>query len=237
MNFYSLEKEIAQGRELAQQFEQQAKILEDVPVTAYVNRVAQRIALNSDVQFPIAVKVVENDTANATMLPGGFLYVNTGLLLKTESEAELAGALAHAIAHVAARHGTRLETTGQIANQAALPRIFMGGGYAAAADRQPPPIPVGFLRFSREFEKEADALGLQYLYRTGYDPAAYISLLAKTPIEQVTSGADARAFSSHPAPSDRIAGARQAITGLEPRPDYVVTTTEFAAAKARLEGR
>src|SRR3981081_1012194 len=166
VNFYSLEKEIALGKQLAQEVERQAKIIDDPVIAEYVNRVGQNLVRNSDAKVPFTIKVIDTEEVNAFALPGGFFFVNSGLLLKADSEAELAGVMAHEIAHVAARHGTRQATRGEIAQLATIPLIFMGGwtGYGI---RQAASIlvPVGFLKFSRGMESEADLLGLEYMYK------------------------------------------------------------------------
>src|SRR6476659_3178817 len=175
VNFYSLEKEIALGKQLAQEVERQAKIIDDPVIAEYVNRVGQNLVRNSDAKVPFTIKVLDSEEVNAFALPGGFFFVNSGLMLKAESESELAGVMAHEIAHVAARHGTRQATRGQLVNLASIPLIFMGGwtGYAVRQGAGLA-IPLGFLTFSRGFESEADMLGLEYLFKSGYDPTAFV---------------------------------------------------------------
>lgn len=237
VNFYSLEKEIALGKQLAQDVERQAKIIDDPVVAEYVNRVGQNLVRNSDAKVPFVIKVVDDEAVNAFALPGGFFFVNSGLILKADTEAELAGVMAHEIAHVAARHGTRQDTRGQIANLASIPLIFMGGwtGYGIRQAAQLA-IPVGMLQFSKGFEKEADNLGLQYMYKSGYDPVAFVDFFEKIEaMEKRRPGTLAKVFSTHPMTEDRIEDAQKHIEdNLEPRPEYVVTTSEFKAVKARL---
>lgn len=237
VNFYSIEKEIALGKSLAQDVERQAKIIDDPVIAEYVNRVGQNLVRNSDAQVPFVIKVIDDEAVNAFALPGGFFFVNSGLILKAETEAELAGVMAHEIAHVAARHGTKQDTRGQIANLASIPLIFMGGwtGYGIRQAAQLA-IPLGFLTFSRGFEKEADNLGLQYMYKTGYDPVAFVEFFEKIQsMEKKKKGTISQLFSTHPMTEDRIEEAQKNIeSNLEARPEYVVTTSEFSQVKARL---
>jgi len=238
VNFYSLEKERALGRELAKEVEAQANIVTDPVVTEYVNRLGQQIVRNSDARVPFTIKVVDNDEINAFALPGGFFYVNTGLLLAADNEAELAGVMAHEIAHVAARHATRNATRAEIWNIASLPLIFVGGpvGYAV---RQVAglAVPMSFLKFSRDAEREADLLGLEYQYKAGYDPASFVQFFEKLhATEKQKHSALAKAFSTHPMTDDRIKRAQQGIERMLPaRDEYVVTTSEFDDVRMRLE--
>src|SRR5712671_5821751 len=211
VNFYSLEKEIALGKGLAQEVERQAKIIDDPVIAEYVNRVGQNLVRNSDAKVPFTIKVIDTEEVNAFALPGGFFFVNSGLILKADTEAELAGVMAHEIAHVAARHGTRQATRGQVANLATIPLIFMGGwtgyGIRQAASVL---VPIGFLTFSRAFESEADMLGLQYLYKTGYDPEAFVDFFEKIQsMEKKKPGTMAKVFSTHPLTDDRIRAAQK----------------------------
>jgi predicted Zn-dependent protease len=236
-NWYSLEREIAMGKEYAQMIESSVKLVNDPVVSEYVNRVGQNLVRNSDAKVPFTIKVVDDDSINAFALPGGFFYVNSGLILAADEEAELAGVMAHEIAHVAARHGTRQMTRGQWANFGTLPLIFLGGGvgYAARAAASLA-VPATFMKFSRGFETEADFLGLQYMYKTGYDPQAFISFFEKVQAqEKKKPGSMAKVFSSHPQTPDRIEHSQKEIaTILPPKDQYVVSTSEFDEVKTRL---
>ncbi len=237
INFYSIEKEIALGKQMAQEVERHAKIVDDPVIAEYVNRVGQNLVRNSDAKVPFTIKVVDSQEINAFALPGGFFFVNSGLFLRASNEAELAGVMAHEIAHVTARHGTKQATRGQIANYASLPLIFMGGwtgfGIRQAAGFA---IPMGFLRFSRGAESEADLLGLQYMYKTGYDPTSFVDFFEKLLADQKRKpGTLSKLFSSHPPTGDRITKTQDRIQEILPaRPQYVVTTSEFLDVQARL---
>jgi len=239
VNFYSLEKEIKLGRQLAQQIEQNAKIIDDPVVAEYVNRVGQNIVRNSDAQVPFTIKVIDSEEVNAFALPGGFFYVNSGLIKLAETESELAGVMAHEIAHVTARHGTRQATKGQIANLASIPlAIFLPGGWLGYGIYQAAnfAIPMTFLKFSRGAEKQADFLGLQYLYNSGYDPTSMITFFERIKAQKKRKdGALAKAFKSHPPTGKRIRLIQEAMGEILPaQPQYVVSTHEFDEVKERL---
>jgi predicted Zn-dependent protease len=236
VNFYSLEREIALGKAMAQQVQQQSKVINDPVVSEYVNRIGQNLVRNSDAKVPFTIKVLEDPTVNAFALPGGFFFVDSGLILKSDNEAELAGVMAHEIAHVAARHGTRQATRGEIAQLATIPLIFMGGAAAYGIyEASGLIIPMSFLKFSRGFESEADYLGIQYLYKTGYDPTAFVDFFEKVQtLEKRRPGTIGKLFSTHPPTDDRIKRSQDEIAGLKPRPEYVVTTSEFNDVKLRL---
>ncbi|HYG99230.1 MAG TPA: M48 family metallopeptidase [Terriglobales bacterium] len=236
-NWYSLEKEIRMGKEYAQQVEASVKLVQDPVVNEYVNRVGQNLVRNSDARVPFTIKVIDSDELNAFALPGGFFYVNSGLILAADEEAELAGVMAHEIAHVAARHATRQMTRGQLANFATIPLIFVGGGIGyAVRSAAGIGLPLTFLTFSRGFEEEADFLGLQYMYKAGYDPQAFISFFEKIQAkEKKKPGSLAKAFSTHPQTPDRIEKSQEEIAHVLPaRDQYVVSTSEFDDIKTRL---
>ncbi|HZQ93223.1 MAG TPA: M48 family metallopeptidase [Terriglobales bacterium] len=237
MNFYSLDKEQLLGKELAEEIERSAKLVSDPVITEYVNRIGQQLVRNSDARVPFTIKVIDNDEINAFALPGGYFYVNTGLIEAADNEAELAGVMAHEIAHVAARHATKNATKAEIFNLASIPLIFVGGpaGYAV---RQVAGIamPMSFLKFSRDAEREADLLGLEYQYASGYDPEAFIAFFEKLESkEKKKQNVLARAFATHPMTEDRVKRAERAMEDMLPaKNQYIVSTSEFDDIKARL---
>jgi predicted Zn-dependent protease len=236
-DWYSLEKEIRIGKEYAQQVEASVKLVQDPVINEYVNRIGQNIVRNSDAKVPFTIKVVDSDEVNAFALPGGFFYVDTGLILAADNESELAGVMAHEIAHVCARHAMREMTRSQLANLASIPLIFLGGGIGMAVRSAAGfGLPLTFLTFSRGFEAEADYLGIQYMYAAGYDPQSFISFFEKIQArEKEKPGTLAKAFSTHPQTPDRIEKSQEEIaTILPPRNQYIVDTSEFEQVKARL---
>jgi len=236
INFYSIEKEIAIGKQMAQEVERQAKIVDDPIIAEYVNRIGQNLVRNSDAKVPFTIKVIDSEEINAFALPGGFFFVNTGILLNADNEAEMAGVMSHEIAHVAARHGTRQATRGDMINYGSIPLIFLGG-WTGFAIRQGAglAVPMGFLKFNRGFETEADMLGLQYMYKAGYDPVAFVDFFEKVQsLEKRKPGAMSKVFSDHPPTGDRITKSQQIIQKyLKEKPEYIVSTSEFNDVKAR----
>lgn len=238
-NWYSLDKQVAMGRQYSQYVEKSAKLVSDPMVTEYVNRIGQNLVRNSDAKVPFTIKVIDTDELNAFALPGGFFYVNSGLILAADNEAELAGVMAHEIAHVAACHVAREQTRGNIVNLASIALIFVPGGWGVYEAEQAAlgiGVPLTFMKFSRNFESEADFLGMEYMYKAGYDPQSFISFFEKIEAqEKKKPGTLAKAFSSHPMTPDRVAHAQQEMsTVLPPRPEYIVDTSEFQQAKSRL---
>ena len=236
LNFFSIEKEQALGRELSQQVEQQAKLIKDPVINEYINRIGQTLVRHSDARVPFTIKVVDDEQVNAFALPGGFFFVNTGIILAADNEAELAGVMAHEIAHVAARHATRNATQHEIWDLASLPLVFVGGPVGAAIRQfSSLAVPLSFLKFSRDSEREADFLGLEYQYASGYDPTAFVDFFEKLETQEKGHGGFvARAFSTHPMNDDRIRRAEAELEMLPPRDDYIVTTSEFDEVKARV---
>jgi beta-barrel assembly-enhancing protease len=236
LNFFSIEKEVALGRELATEVEQSARLVTDPAITEYVNRTGQMLVQHSDCKVPFIIKVIDDDEVNAFALPGGFFYVNTGVILAADDEAEFAGVMAHEIAHVCARHATRNLTKSEIAQYASLPLIFFGGpvGYAI---RQVSSIamPLSFLKFSRDAEREADMLGIEYQYAAGYDPTAFVDFFEKLESEGKEShNFVARAFMTHPMTDDRVRRAEATLEILPDRENYITDTSQFDEIRDRV---
>jgi hypothetical protein len=236
-NWYSTDTEIKLGKSYADEIEKSSRFITDPTITEYVNRVGQNIVKNSDCKVPFTIKVLDSDEINAFALPGGFFYVNSGLILNADEEAELAGVMAHETAHVCAHHAVRQMTRMNYAQLGTIPLIFIGGWtgygiYEAASIG----IPITFMRFSREFESQADYLGVEYMYRAGYDPQAFITFFEKIQaLEKRKPGAVAKVFADHPQTPDRILHSQEEIAHILPaRDEYMVTTSEFDDIKARL---
>jgi beta-barrel assembly-enhancing protease len=236
-NWFSLDKQIQMGKAYSQDVESRSKLITDPMVTEYVNRIGQNLVRNSDAQVPFTIKVVDSDEVNAFALPGGFFYVDSGLILAADNEAELAGVMSHEIAHVAACHAARENTRGQLMNLASIPLIFVGGGIGYAVQEAAGlAFPMTFLKFSRGFESDADFLGLQYMYKAGYDPQAFTAFFEKIEtMNKEKPGTLAKAFSTHPQTPDRIAKTQKEInTLLPPEAEYKLDTSEFEDVKVRL---
>ena len=233
----STEKEVRLGRELAAEVDRQAKFIDDPIITEYVNRVGQNIVIHSDAKVPFTIKVIDSDEVNAFALPGGFFYVNKGLLLAADNEAELAGVMAHEIAHVAARHAVENQTKGTLLEYAALAgSIFIGGIPGMIYQNTAGIGLLGiFMKFSRGAEEEADKLGVQYMYAAGYDPGAMATMFEKLEAKNKKKpGFIARAFATHPAPPDRRASALALAARFPEHEEYVISSSEFQKVKGRL---
>jgi predicted Zn-dependent protease len=239
INFYSIEKEIALGKGLAQEVERSSKLIDDPVVTEYVNRVGQNLVRNSDARVPFTIKVIDSDEVNAFALPGGFFYVNSGLILRAQEESELAGVMAHEISHVTARHGTKNATKGEMMQLATIPLMLLGpAGWAGYGlyEGLNIAIPLTYLKFSRDSEREADFLGLEYMYKAGYDPNSFVTFFERIQAdEKRRPGTIPKVFSTHPPTPDRIEAAQKEIARILPnKPEYIVTTSEFDGVKSRL---
>jgi beta-barrel assembly-enhancing protease len=238
-NWYSTDTEIKMGKSYADQIEKSTRFITDPVVTEYVNRIGQNIVKNSDCKVPFTIKVIDSDEINAMALPGGFFYVNSGLILNADEEAELAGVMAHETAHVCAHHAAREMTRMNYTQLGMIPLIMLTGytwtGYGIYEAAQLA-VPMTFLMFSRDFEAQADYLGVQYMYRAGYDPQAFIAFFEKVQaLEKRKPGLVAKAFSDHPQTPDRILHSQEEIARILPAKDeYTVTTSEFDDVKARL---
>ncbi len=237
-NFVSLEKEIQIGQQVASEFEQTAKLIEDPVVSQYIDRVGQDLVKHSDAKVPFHIKVVDTDEVNAFAFPGGFFYVNKGLILAADNESELAGVMAHEIAHVAARHATKRMSKAQYLQIAAIPALFVGGYWAQMAIQNGLGLGINLelLGVTRDSEKEADQLGIQYLWNTGYDPNGFVSFFEKLQAQEKSKpGKLSGFFRTHPYTVDRIASSMDEERYLPEKDNYVVNTSEFDRVKARLQ--
>jgi beta-barrel assembly-enhancing protease len=236
----SQEKEIAIGKQYADQIDKQAKILKDPIINEYVNRVAQNLARNSDLTIPLTIKVIDDPAINAFTLPGGFMYLNTGTLLAADEEDQVAGVIAHEIGHAAARHWASQMTKQTIMQFSMIPLMFIpmsAAVYMGVMEAYMNGVPLAFLKFSRKDEQEADFLGLQYMYKAGYDPNAFVGFFGKVMDEERRSpGSMAKVFADHPPTGDRIIASEEEIQKILPKkPEYLVSTSEFDDIKARLQ--
>lgn len=233
----SKEKEIAIGRQAAMEVEQQAKLVDDPIITEYINRVGQNIVLNSDAKVPFTIKVIDSDEVNAFALPGGFFYVNKGLILAADNEAELAGVMAHEIAHVAGRHA--MENYGKMTamNYGMLAGIIFGGPIASTVLQNAGGLSqaMAFFKFSRGAEEEADRLGVQYLYASGYDPTGMASMFEKLNSKNKKKpGTLSKLFSSHPQSIERRDASLALVARFPEKEEYIISTSEFQRVKAHL---
>ena len=237
-NWYTLDSQVRMGREFARQVEQTQHLITDPVVNEYVNRVGQNITRNSDAKVPFTIKVLDVEEPNAFALPGGYMFVNAGTLLLADDEAELAGVMAHEIGHVAACHAAREATRGTLASLAVIPVIIMTGGLAGLGVNEAANfgVPAAFSKFSRNFEAQADYLGIQYAYKTGYDPMGMINFFEKLQaLEKKRPGFAMKLYGDHPATPDRIEKSEHEIgTILPPREQYIVDTSDFQQVKKRL---
>jgi len=233
----SVEKEVALGRQLAAEVDRQAKFIDDPVITEYVNRVAQNLVLHSDAKVPFTVKVIDSDEVNAFALPGGFFYVNKGLVLAADNEAELAGVMAHEISHVIARHAVKNQTKANLMQYGTLAGIILLGGIPGMVLQNTAGIGMmsAFMKFSRNAEAEADKLGTEYLYAAGYDPTALATMFEKLEAKNKKKpGTIAKIFADHPAPADRRAASLALAARFPEHEEYVINTSEFNRVKARL---
>ena len=247
MNVYSLERERAMGQAMASAVDRGTTFIVDPEVTAYVTRLAQNVARHSDAEVPFTIKVIDSSNRRVFALPGGFLYVDKGLIADVDNEAELAALIAHEIAHVAARHATRYETRKHAWSVLSLPIMWASGPAALGAQQIGP---LNLRKFARDAELEADLLGIQYQYAAGYDPQAFLDALEKlsglenrhhdATSSTRTSLHDqiARAFASYPPTEERIQKIQSEISNFLPgRNDYILDTSAFQQVKSRLADR
>ncbi|MDQ3804050.1 MAG: M48 family metallopeptidase [Acidobacteriota bacterium] len=233
----SLEKEVNLGRQLAAQVDREAKFVDDPVITEYINRVGQNVVLHSDAKIPFTIKVIDSDEVNAFALPGGFFYVNKGLILAADNEAEVAGVMAHEIAHVAARHAMENQAKGMLAEIGLMAGSIFLGGLGGLLINQAAQFGalLGFMKFSRSAEEEADSLGVQYLWAAGYDPGAMSTMFEKLQAKNKKKpGTISKLFASHPQPPDRVEATRNLVGRFPDREEYVLSTSEFQRVKGRL---
>jgi predicted Zn-dependent protease len=233
----SVEDEVRMGRQLSADIDRQAKLVDDPIITEYINRVGQNVVIHSDAKIPFTIKVVDSDEVNAFALPGGFFYVNKGLILAADSEAEVAGVMAHEIAHVTARHAVETQAKGMLAQVGLIAgSIFLGGIPGAILQNGAGlGLGAGFAMFSRDAEREADKLGVQYLYAAGYDPGAMSTMFEKLASQNKKKpGFFAKTFSSHPQSIDRLEASKALVARFPEREEYVVSTSEFQRVKNRM---
>jgi beta-barrel assembly-enhancing protease len=236
-NWYSPEREAQIGKQYSDAIEHNSELIRDSMVNEYVNRIGQNLVRNSDARVPFTIKVIASEEVNAYALPGAYLYVNSGLLLFVDNEAELAAVMAHEIAHVAARHATRQMTRSHLFSMASVPLVFVTGGAGLVLqEAMDIATPLGNHKLSRGFEAEADYLGLEYAYKAGYDPQAFVSFFERVQrSERQKPNIIVRAFSTHPATSGRVRKLQAEIANiLPPRPAYVVSTSDFDMVKSHL---
>ncbi len=238
-NWYSIDTDIKVGKQYAMMVESSARMIQDPVVNEYVNRVGQNLVRNSDAKVPFTIKVIDSEEINAFALPGGFFYVNSGLILAADNESELAGVMAHEISHVILRHATREMTRANYVQLSTVPLMFVinsWGLYEAVNLGMSLALPVTFMKFSRDFEAQADYFGLQYMYKAGYDPQSFIDFFEKIKaLEKEKPNLFSKAFASHPPNEERILKSQEEMRNiLPPRPEYIVDTSEFDQVKARL---
>ena len=236
IDFYSIDKEVALGRQLAAEVDRESKFVTDPIVTEFVNRVGQNIVLHSDVKTPVTIKVIDSNEVNAFALPGGHLYINRGVLETADNEAELAGVIAHETGHVAARHGVEQASKANLINYGSIPLIFLGGiGGFAIRQAAGLAVPLTFLKFSRGAEEEADRLGAQYMWAAGYDPHAMVTFFEKLQAkEKKKPGTIAKTFSTHPMTSDRIKNVGNLVARFPDKQEYEISSSEFGSVKSHL---
>jgi hypothetical protein len=254
VGFRGLERDqqddIKRGQDAVRDLQQQGAMppeLANPAIQQYVSTIAKRLAQNSDLLVPLKVTVLDSKEVNAFALPGGFLFVQRGLLEAVDDEAELAGVLSHEMSHVAARHGHKLmkkATVSSIFYQSAqLAAIILTGGTAGIGTYYA--LQYGFyglgfainlnlLGVSREYEAEADQLGIQYAWKTGYDPSGFIRFFDKLASKE-GNVIGASWFRTHPLFYDRMVKAKREIMFLPKREQMIIQTTEFEEMKTLLK--
>jgi beta-barrel assembly-enhancing protease len=235
-NLYSVDDELKMGEALSRQMQRASNLITDLAAVEYINRIAAEISNNSDTRFPAKVAIIDSDAINAITLPAGFLYVNTGLILQTQNEAEFAGVLAYGIAHTALRTNTNRVTKDELLDSATMTLLLLGPvGWAGPGIYKGLniAIPLVYLKYRRDAELDADYFGLQYLCKAAYDPESYVEFIER--VWPLTKD-NVKAFSSFLPLPDRLQAMRKEISEILPqRSAAKISSGEFDNFKEHLQ--
>jgi hypothetical protein len=237
-NLFSPQQDIEMGREVSRQAERELQLVNDREANAYISALGRQLASRAPGEkYPYQFKIVNDTAINAFALPGGFVYVNRGAISAADNEGQIAGVIAHEIGHVALRHGTNQASKSYIA-QAPLAVLggVLGSGSVGGVLAQ---LGVSFatssilLKYSRDAESQADLMGTQILYDSGYDPKAMVEFFEK--IQRESKGSAVQFLSDHPNPENRISNVQREITRLGGLPPNVYRDSgDFSRVKSLL---
>ena len=236
INLISVDEEKELGTKFTAEIEKQRQVVTDPEVNGYVDRVGKRLITGArEVPFPFTFKVIKDDSVNAFAVPGGHIYVHTGLIKAAASEEELAGVMAHEINHVVARHGTR-QLTQQYGYGLVL-QLVLGDNPNMLAQLAASLFgKAGMMHYSREMESQADYLGVETMYKAGFNPEGMVTFFAKLEQpNQAPPGQLTKFFSSHPYTADRLQSVRSEIATLPPKAYRPEDPETFMRIKARLK--